>query len=253
MAFKLLDGVTGISCSRAVKLSKAVGVKEHTIFASVKQVGATAFSAATLVLQGSYTGADSETGMITNPTIAIGSTAERFANAAFTFLIDNTTYSKAVNTTGTVFSAAHVIGDGASPLWGVVNVYINASGTWLTDVPTSPQIYASAALALAAANAMQPRGGYVLVGQILINSDSTTWTANTDDLTNGSDLTTANFISNRSSFKDMLTYAFDSDDIANGSAIATLKSFHVAFARLYLPVLTGSVQFTGIYEPEDSP
>ena len=253
MAFKLLDSVTDVACSRAVKLSSAVGVKDHTIKAYVKQIGATAFSAAVLTLQGSHTDADADTGMVTNPTLAIGSTPERFANAAFNYLIANITYSKTVNAVGTVFSAAHVIGDGASALWGVVKVYINAAGSWLTEVPRSPQIYATAALALAAANAMYVRGGYVLVGQILINSDTTTWTANTDDLTNGSDLTTATFISIQSSFKDMLSYTFLADDIANGSMMSTLKGYPVPYARLFLSSLTGSVEFTGLYLPEDSP
>lgn len=252
MAFKLLDDVTAVACSRAVKLSTALGVKDHTIKAYVKQIGATAFSAAILQLQGSHTDIDAETGMITNPTISIGSTPERFANAAFNYLINNTTYTKAVNTTGTVFSAAHVIGDGASALWGVVNLYINAAGSWLTDVPLTPQVYTTALLALAAADAMLIPGGYVKVGKILINSDTTTWTANTDDMTAGSDLTTATFISEISSFKTIMTYPFSSDDILNMSAITTLKGYHVEYARLFLSTLTGSVKFTGLYLPEDS-
>jgi hypothetical protein len=253
MAFKLLDAVSAVSCSRAVKLSKAVGVKDHTIKAYVDQIGATAFSAATLILQGSHTDADADTGMVTSPTLAIGSDATKFANAAFNFLISNTTCTKAVNATGTAFTAAHVIGDGASALWGVINVSINAAGAWLTEVPLTPQIYTTAALALAAANAMPVRGGYVRVGQVLINSDTTTWTANTDDMTAGSDLTTATFISVNSSFKDMLTHVFSADDLATFSMMDSVKGVHVEYARLYLSVLTGSVELTGIYLPEDSP
>jgi hypothetical protein len=253
MAFKLIDDATAVYCSRAVKLSTAIGVKDHTIKAYVKTVGATPFSAATFSLQGSHTNMDADTGVVTNPGLAIGSTPERFANAAFTFLIDDVTYTKAVNAAGTVFSAAHVIGDGASALWGVVNVYISTAGAWYTQVPLTPQIYTTAALALAAAEAQPAPGGYVKVGNILINSDTTTWTANTDDMTAGSDLTTATFISSRSTFIDILTYAFTPDDILNGTAMTTLKGYHVEYARLYLSVLTGSVKFNGLYLPEDSP
>jgi hypothetical protein len=253
MAFRLIDAATAIKCSRAIKLSTAVGVKDHTIKAYVDQVGAVAFSAATMVLQGSHTNSDAESGMVTNPTLAIGSNAVKFANAAFTYLIDNVTYTKAVNTTGTVFSAAHVVGDGANALWGVVNIYISTAGAWLTAVPLATQIYTTAALALAAAEALYTPGGYVKVGKILINSDTTTWTANTDDLTDGSDLTTATFISTRSSFLDILTYPFAPDDIVNHSAMTTLKGYPVEYVRMYLSVLTGDVTFTGLYLPEDSP
>jgi hypothetical protein len=247
-----LDGATAIKASRAIHLSNAIGVKLHTIIAQFNQIGATAFSAATIVLQGSQHNDDADTGMITNPTLAIGSTPERFANAGFYFQVSNTTYTKAINAAGTVFSAAHVIGDGASALWGVVNIYINASGSWLTEVPSTPQIYTTAALALAAANAMPARGGYTRVGQILINSDTTTWTANTDDMTNGSDLTTATFISTLPQFQDMTTYALVAADITAHQCMFHVKDKNPPYVRLFLSALTGSVSVDAWYAPEDS-
>ena len=253
MAFRMLDNVTSISASRALRFSTAIGVKLNTIIGDFKQIGATAFSAATINFQGSHTNEDAETGMVTNPTLVIGSDATKFANAAFRYLIDNTNYLKAVNTTGTAFTAAHVIGDGASALWGVINVYINAAGAWLTEVPLATQVYTTAALALAAADAMPARGGYVKVGKILINSDTTTWTANTDDMTNASDLTTANFISNTSTFQDLTVYALVAADIALGRCMFHVNSKNLPFVRIFLSVLTGSMAVTVYIHPEDSP
>ena len=73
-----------------------------------------------------------------------------------------------------------------------VLVQINAAGTISTKVPASPQAYNSAPLALAALPSAD--AGNIALGYIAIANNAGDWTANTDDLTDGSDLTTATFV-----------------------------------------------------------
>jgi hypothetical protein len=87
--------------------------------------------------------ADAVTGVITNPTLAVGPIApEKFAWSAFTDLINGVTYSKTANET--TFTAAHVV---SATRYGVIDIYIDAAGAFLTVVPLATQAYTSAALA----------------------------------------------------------------------------------------------------------
>ncbi|MBI3947119.1 MAG: phage major capsid protein [Armatimonadetes bacterium] len=72
-----------------------------------------------------------------------------------------------------------------------VFVQINAAGTISAKVPASPQACADAPAALAALPS--PDAGNLSLGYIAIESNAGDWTANTDDITDGSDLTTAAF------------------------------------------------------------
>lgn len=81
------------------------------------------------------------------------------------------------------FSAAHVV---ALDQWGAVLVQINAAGTISTKVVGTPQSYDNAAAAIAALPAAD--SGNVAIGFVLIEADSGTWTANTDDLVAAGDL-----------------------------------------------------------------
>jgi hypothetical protein len=105
--------------------------------------------------------------------------------AAYT--INGVSHTKAA-TDSLTFSAAHTI---TAAKFGVILVQINAAGTISTKVPASPQAYASAPLALAALPAAD--AGNVALGYIAIENNAGDWVANTDDLTDGSDLTTAAF------------------------------------------------------------
>lgn len=96
-------------------------------------------------------------------------------------------YTKAA-TAALVFTAAHVV---TASKFGIVLVQINAAGTISTKVPATPQAYNTAALALAALPAADASN--VSLGYLEIANNAGDWTANTDDLTNGSDLTTAAF------------------------------------------------------------
>lgn len=104
------------------------------------------------------------------------------------YRISDAVYSKAA-TDGLDFTAAHVV---TASKWGIVLVQINAAGTISTKVPASTQAYdteAEAVAALPSADASNARMAY-----LLIHNNAGDWTANTDDLTNGSDVTTATFV-----------------------------------------------------------
>ncbi len=258
MAFHLLDGATAIGVSRAVRVGK--NVVDHTNEAEFASLAATKISALTVKLQGASrqkkftpTGGapvpESVTGVITNPTLAVGSTAERVANALFYYRIADANYSKAANAAGSVFSDAHVV---SATKFGVVLVYINAAGTVITKVPLATQAYASAAAAHTAASAfdvINRTSDLCYLGRILINADAGAWTANTDDLTDGSDLTTATFISETSSFYDLATKTFSSDEITVQRAMWHATNKNVKYARHFISALTGTGEVDTYYTP----
>jgi hypothetical protein len=126
--------------------------------------------------------------LLVDGNLAIDAVPEKFKTtqtAAFT--VNGVSRTKAA-TAAIVFSAAHVI---TAAKFGVILVQVNAAGTISTKVPLSPQIYNDAPTALAALPA--PDAGNVSLGYIAIANNAGDWTANTDDLTDGSDLTTAAF------------------------------------------------------------
>lgn len=101
---------------------------------------------------------------------------------SFSYFLNGTVLSK-TGASGIDFSAAHVV---TQNRWGAIAVQINASGTVSTKVPSSPQGYGTAAEAYAAIPAADANN--VLIGAIVIQAKvSGNWTANTDDLTAGSD------------------------------------------------------------------
>jgi hypothetical protein len=120
--------------------------------------------------------------------LAIHSVAEQFKTTnRFVGRLNGETFGKAA-TTALTFSAAHVV---TASKFGAILVQITPTGTISTKVVGSPQAYTTAAAALAALPAAD--AGNVAMGYIAIAAKAATWTANTDDLTNGSDLTTASF------------------------------------------------------------
>lgn len=126
--------------------------------------------------------------LILDGDLAIHSVAEQFKTSkTAVYLINGISYTKAA-TTALTFSAAHVI---TASKFGVILVQINAAGTISTKVPVSPQAYNDAPTALAALPSVD--AGNVALGYIAIANNAGDWTANTDDLTDGSDVTTAAF------------------------------------------------------------
>lgn len=93
-------------------------------------------------------------------------------------------------------------------------------GSWLVQFPTagtpsiipagglSDQVYTSAAAALAAAKATSPTALHVVAGYVTIGANSgASWTANTDDLTPGSDCVSVNYESVPSSLPSAIVAA----------------------------------------------
>lgn len=246
MSFKLLDKATAIGASNSVKLAR--GITDHTVDIFLESLAAAKITAATVILQGSSTNVDADTGVITTPALAIGSTAERFANGLFYYRINKTNYTKAAVAAGSVFTAAHVI---SASKWGAVNIYINAAGTMVTKVPLATQAYDTAAEAHDAADLIELTSDLCYVGRILINNNTGAWTANTDDLTDASDITTATFLSQTSSFYDLSTYALAAGDITAQRAMFHVTDKHVDYARVFLSALTGTGEVTVRYTPNE--
>lgn len=141
---------------------------------------------------GSYGELNPKTGsdaLLLKGTLAIHSTPEQFKTTATAyFKIGNVQYTKTA-ATGLTFTAGHVV---TASKFGIILVQVNAAGTVSTKVPAATQAYNTAVLARAALPA--PDAGKVALGYIAIANNAGDWTANTDDLTDGSDLTTATFV-----------------------------------------------------------
>ena len=126
--------------------------------------------------------------LLVDGNLAIDAVAEKFKTTqSSAFLIGGVSHVKAPET-ALLFSAAHVI---TASKFGVILVQINAAGTISSKVPGSPQAYNDAPTALAALPAAD--AGNIAIGYIAIENNAGDWTANTDDLTNASDVTTAAF------------------------------------------------------------
>lgn len=130
-----------------------------------------------------------KTALLAIATLAIDVVAEKFKTTTTAYWRSGgIQYSKDA-TTSLVFSAAHVV---AASKFGVVLVQVATDGTVSTKVPAGTQSYNSAPLALAALPAVDT--GKTALGYIAIANNAGAWTANTDDLTDGSALTTATFV-----------------------------------------------------------
>ena len=245
MPFKLLNKVTGASCSAAIKLAR--GTMDHTVEVNFDSRAATAISACVVKLQGSIDGKDKDTGVVCTPGLAIDGTAEKFGNAAFVYRLNGVSYTKAADTAGNAFTTAHVVGNGSDDLWGVIGIYINSAGTFVSRVPASPQVYTTAEAAQDALEAMVVPESLCYVGKILLNADAKTWTANTSDMTDGSDITTADFYSAISGFYDLQTYTLSAGEITAKQAMFHVVNKPVNFVRAYLSTLTGTGEVTVRY------
>lgn len=127
--------------------------------------------------------------IITAPTFSVHSTPEQMAATISRFRVGGKYVEKAA-ATAIAFSAGHIV---SASKYGVILIQTDNAGTLSTKVPASTQAYNSAALAVAALPAADT--SKLALGYVIIAADSGGWTAITDDLTDGSDLTTATFVS----------------------------------------------------------
>lgn len=128
-----------------------------------------------------------------NPTFAVSATAERFKTTVAITGYNGTVFVKKAATDNLTFTAAHVI---TAAKFGIILIELDDDGTVDTRVPASTQAYNSAALALAQLAALKTASlaaGSIPIGYIEIENNTGDWTANTDDLTDASDVTTAAF------------------------------------------------------------
>jgi len=129
-------------------------------------------------------------GLISAPTFSVNAAPEKFDTTAFVGRAASTFVEKAA-AAAQLFTAAHVI---SLATFGVVLFQMDSAGTITSKVPLATQAYPTAAQALAALPA--PDANKVALGYLAIAAKAgTAWTANTDDLTNGSDVATAAFTS----------------------------------------------------------
>lgn len=128
-------------------------------------------------------------GVLQHGTLAIDAVPEKFKTTTILYWRRNGIQFTKAATTALVFTAAHVV---SASKFGVILVQITDAGVISTKVPGATQAYNSAPLALAALPAADANN--TAIGHIAIANNTGAWTANTDDLTDGSDLTTATFV-----------------------------------------------------------
>ena len=147
----------------------------------------------------SVIGALTADGIINATALGVGSNPKQIASTAFQYRIDGVPYHKDA-VVGTAFSAADTINTGAAAgfFWGIWAVQIDAAGTVTTKSPAADQVYASEALAIAALPVAD--AGNVVIGYVTVKTkENVDWVAQTDDLTDASDCTEANFYNTASS------------------------------------------------------
>lgn len=135
----------------------------------------------------------SDDGMISHGALAIDATPEKFkTTATLVYTIAGVSYIKAP-ATALVFTAAHPV---TASKFGAILVQIDALGAVTTKISgatqTTTQAHNTAAIAIAALPEADENN--IPIGYIVIEADSGGWTAITDDLTDASDLVTADFV-----------------------------------------------------------
>ena len=157
--------------------------------------------------------------------LGIDATPEKFLLALSRYRVGGLYVEKAAET-AIVFTANHVV---TASKYGIVLVQVDNAGAITTKTPgatqTTAMAYASAAAALAALPAAS--SGKLAIGYIAIHNNAGDWTANTDDLTDGSDLTTAEFVT-----YDAVASALDAPiDYVGGKVVPAVLSGTLADVR----------------------
>lgn len=161
-------------------------------------------------------------GVLSSPALAISATPEETAIGACSYVIAGVTYNLAADATFP-FTAAHVV---TALKWGVILYQVDASGTITTKVPAATPTTAMAfnSEAEAITRVPAPDAANVALGYVLINADASNWTAITDDMTDGSDLTTAEWVNGPFDFTIGNATAATVAAVGGGYAEATLAT-----------------------------
>ena len=237
-----LNGLTALGASTAIPIVH--GTIEHSFEAwfTHNASSLSPVSAVVIKIQGSLRN-DGVTGVIntTGPVLAIGSTPEQVANAAFDYRINNVNYNKAAVVAGSAFTSQHVV---TASKVGAINLYIDSAGTVLT---LSTQLGQNQLTALASDNVADAitiaenipvPANHAYLGYVLIEADGGGWEAVTDDLS--TDLTRATFISASPAFVNLTTHTFSAPELVSLRAGFTLSNSWFKYMRIYLSTLTGT-------------
>lgn len=172
----------------------------------------------------------------------------KVAFGAFPFRIGGVNKNKATDAVGMAFTAVHKV---AISKFGAIAININAAGTINTQINSAAQTDTLAhdtalfALQKVQSPAFLPPTDYVRIGYILIANDGDLWEANTNDLTDGGDVTTATFIDITSSYHEIAEYDLTVDDVAKGEGTFFLsEKLKNKYFRLFYPAITGDVEIT---------
>jgi hypothetical protein len=217
----------------------------HIVSWKINPISLDPVTAAKIMIQGSPDNSGADDGAVTNPAIAIGSTPTQVANGLFYYRIGGVNYSKAAVAAGSAFSAAHTI---TASKFGAIKIYIDAAGTISSkvnrDVQTDPLASDTVLDAINAANGITPDAGTIEIGMVVIQNNGTLWTANTNNLTNGGDVTEAAFYSTTSSFTEVDEYTLTASDITEQKGTFYLsEDLPTKYVRLFLSEVTGEGSF----------
>lgn len=187
----VLNGVAAYSPSRdnlksVAMLFGADGVEQLVLGVMADYSVAVAAIQTISLFQGSD---QTQTGPVTTPTLAIGTTDTRVSNIAFQYAISTVMYQRAAIAAGTALAA------GTIPLntWGVYRYSINTAGTVASTAGAANFTtgYASEALAIAALPATPT--GSASMGYVTVQTKvGTTFVGGTDSLTGGASGNIAN-------------------------------------------------------------
>ena len=214
----------------------------HIVHFEIEPIGvAGPVSAAKIMMQGSPNNDGADNGAITSPVLSAGDTSEQVANELFYYRVSSVNYSKAAVPAGSTFSAAHVI---SASKYGAINIYVNAAGTIRTTVPVTPQAYDTALAAITAADLVSIPRNNIQIGMIVIQNNGSLWTANTDDLLDGGDVTVAAFYNVTSSFTEIAEHELSAGEItAQKGTFYLSRDLPASYIRIFLSSITGEGNF----------
>ena len=217
----------------------------HIVHWEIEPTSLTPVSAAKIMIQGSPDNSRADNGAITNPVLSAGDTSEQVANELFYYRVGGVNYSKAAVPAGSTFSAAHTI---TASKFGAIKMYVDVAGTISSKVNRDAQTDALASStvldAINAANGTTLDAGTIEIGMVVIENNGSLWTANTDDLLDGSDVTKAVFYSTTSSFTEIAEHPLTADDITAQKGTFYLADTLLAkYIRIFLSEVTGEGNF----------
>lgn len=177
-----------IGMAPAINLTNAV-IEYRRLKRSFKLLGASIYTRLLTATVGIDLRLAAATDRIIPAILAIDAVPEKFKliTSTVVYSIAGVIKTKAP-ATAIVFSAAHVITANKA---GSILVQVDAAGTVTTKVSAATQAYPTVAAAIAALPLAD--ASKLALGHIDILNNAVDWTANTDDMTNGSDVATAAF------------------------------------------------------------